>query len=232
METFNYQPPARTVRWPTTVPVIPISDVRVGPHHQCALSPPKIGATAQEFWPTIPSYFWLVRGASTVVENPHGLHWNTTRFSANARQILWSRTIGSPQTGQGISMGPSSIIPTISSAVSGCSIDPGQWTERHALRLQTHPKRIRLYIGGRILEKKSSWPTPPLRPSPTTAARRRALRKIKEQRPLPKKISAQLIYIKECLAECPTVFLSWQELPICGGLRPPFLSSLRSGPPF
>ena len=84
-----------------------------------------------------PQYFWSARGASTVVENPHGLHWNTFRFSANARQILWSRTIGSPQTGQGVSMGPSSIIPTISSAVSGCSIDPGQSTERHALRLQT-----------------------------------------------------------------------------------------------
>jgi hypothetical protein len=35
-----------------------------------------------------------------MVENPHGLHLNTFRFSAKARLIVCSEIIGRPQTGQ------------------------------------------------------------------------------------------------------------------------------------
>jgi hypothetical protein len=35
-----------------------------------------------------------------MVENPHGLHLNTFRFSAKARLIACSEIMGRPQTGQ------------------------------------------------------------------------------------------------------------------------------------
>jgi hypothetical protein len=45
----------------------------------------------------------MVQLTGSVVENPHGLHWNTFRFSAKARLIIYSKIIGRPQTGQMIS---------------------------------------------------------------------------------------------------------------------------------
>ena len=42
----------------------------------------------------------VVQLAGSVVENPHGLHLNTFRFSAKARLIVRTRIIGRPQTGQ------------------------------------------------------------------------------------------------------------------------------------
>lgn len=41
-----------------------------------------------------------VQLTGSVVENPHGLHLNTFRFSAKARLIVSSKIIGRPQTGQ------------------------------------------------------------------------------------------------------------------------------------
>jgi hypothetical protein len=46
-----------------------------------------------------------VQLTGSVVENPQGLHWNTFKFSANARLIVCSNVIGRPQTGQMTSTG-------------------------------------------------------------------------------------------------------------------------------
>jgi hypothetical protein len=42
----------------------------------------------------------VVQLTGSVVENPHGLHWSTFKFSAKARLIVCSKVIGRPQTGQ------------------------------------------------------------------------------------------------------------------------------------
>jgi hypothetical protein len=42
----------------------------------------------------------VVQLTGSVVENPHGLHWNTFKFSAKARLIMCSKIIGRPQMGQ------------------------------------------------------------------------------------------------------------------------------------
>jgi hypothetical protein len=42
----------------------------------------------------------VIQLTGSVIENPHGLHLNTFRFSAKARQIVCSNVIGRPQTGQ------------------------------------------------------------------------------------------------------------------------------------
>jgi hypothetical protein len=42
----------------------------------------------------------VVQLRGSVVENPHGPHLNTFRFSPKARQIVCSKIIGRPQTGQ------------------------------------------------------------------------------------------------------------------------------------
>jgi hypothetical protein len=55
----------------------------------------------------------VVQLAGLVVENPHGLHLNTFRFSAKARLIVCSRIIGRSQNGQMTSfvdVGPSLIM--------------------------------------------------------------------------------------------------------------------------
>jgi hypothetical protein len=36
----------------------------------------------------------------SVVENPHGLHWNTFKLSSKARLIVYRNVIGRPQTEQ------------------------------------------------------------------------------------------------------------------------------------
>jgi hypothetical protein len=55
----------------------------------------------------------------SVIENPHGLHLSTFRFSANARRIVWSNIIECPQTGQATSVGAASVIKTIFRALVG-----------------------------------------------------------------------------------------------------------------
>ena len=42
----------------------------------------------------------MVQLTGSVVENPHGLHWNTFTFSPKARLIKRRKVIGRPQTGQ------------------------------------------------------------------------------------------------------------------------------------
>jgi hypothetical protein len=42
----------------------------------------------------------VVQLTGSVVENPHGLHWNTYKFSAKARLMTCSKIIGRPHTGQ------------------------------------------------------------------------------------------------------------------------------------
>jgi hypothetical protein len=42
----------------------------------------------------------VVQLTGSVVENPHGSHLNTFRFPPKARQIVCSKIIGRPQTGQ------------------------------------------------------------------------------------------------------------------------------------
>jgi len=42
----------------------------------------------------------FVHLAGSVVENPHGLHWNTFNSSANAGLIIARNIISRPQTGQ------------------------------------------------------------------------------------------------------------------------------------
>jgi hypothetical protein len=69
----------------------------------------------------------VVQFTGTVIENPHGLHWNASKFSANARLIVCRNAIDRPQTGQmgsliGVS---SSVIFALIDAIGGPSIDKG-----------------------------------------------------------------------------------------------------------
>ena len=44
-------------------------------------------------------YAEVVELTGSVIESPHGLHWNAYRFSAKAR-LMTDRVIGRPQIGQ------------------------------------------------------------------------------------------------------------------------------------
>jgi hypothetical protein len=42
----------------------------------------------------------VVQLTGSVIESPHGLHWNAYKFSPKARLIVCMSVIGRPQTGQ------------------------------------------------------------------------------------------------------------------------------------
>jgi len=90
-------------------------DLCAGCGPQCGLAAgrlagmPEFGYGANvPYWPAAPAAshnyrlpkFWVGGFTGSVIENPHGLHWNTFKFSANARLIVFKNVISRPQTGQ------------------------------------------------------------------------------------------------------------------------------------